>query len=74
MKICCKDEEVLPNVAEHRRYAAMLWFVHVDAATGVEEVHEVDGGRARARAWHCGEEDEDEEAREEIENDPCPYL
>ena len=44
MKICYEEEEVLTDVAGQWRYAAMLWFVQVDVAAGVEVVDEVDGG------------------------------
>jgi len=46
MEIYCGEDEVLTDVVEQQRRAAVFWFVQVDAAAGVGEVGEVDGGRA----------------------------
>ena len=40
---------MLIDADERRRHATVLWSIQVDAAAGVEAVHEVDSGGARAR-------------------------
>ena len=49
MRICYVEGGVLIEVAEQRRCAAVLWFVQVDEATGVEAVDDVDDGGAQVR-------------------------
>ena len=49
MEICYEKRGVLTGAAGQGRCVAVLWFVQVDAAVGVEPVDEVDSGGAQAR-------------------------